>query len=386
MKNVKNFLGMLFLSLLLILQIAACGKGGDDAGVPAPIPGKPFITSDLNGTWYLYGTNGAGFGGSAGNLRGKLILDSLGNVSLSGSTYTRSNGAGGWSLQIQGGLIGVDLSGALTGSANISSTGGRFYIDSGKMDSSKNIMSFVAHTDSSTGENYLVTAVRSPFVGFPSLDLAGTWYVFGSGGDDGKITVADGSDGIRATITAGGGGFFAIDGSGLLNDNISGASYNGTSYVVTRSATILSLAQGKMTDSKNMMFFVTNAVSSSLDLVTAIRAGGTFAASDLSGTWSVYGASSSINSPSMTAALSGTMTLDSSGKVTGVSYTRTDSAGVAFVPLTSGTITIDSAGVLGGSAGNMTFTTGKMNAAKGVMALVGASGTERIFLYGLKGN
>jgi hypothetical protein len=381
MKKMKYFFGMLFLSLLLIMQIAACSKGGDDPA-PGPTLGMPFITSDLAGTWYLYGTNGASVGvppiGSidAGHLRGKLILDSLGQVPVTGSSFTRSTNQ---SVSFTGGVIGMDSAGVVSGSAT-TNLGVYFYFDSGKMDASKNILSFVVHT--SNDEHYLITAIRA-WGGFSSLDLVAMWHVFSAGGDHGQITVSDAGNGIRAPIASpGGGGFFAIDGNGLLNDT-----YSGTSYFVTGSGTDLYLKQGKINLAKDIMFFVAGTDPSNFDLVTAIRAGGTFAVADLSGTWFIDGSSSSSTDSTKKATLGGTMILDSSGKVTGGSYMRSDTAGTASFTLTSGTVTIDNAGVLGGSAGNMTFTAGKMNAAKGMMSLVGSIGSgEQIFLFCLKGN
>lgn len=388
MKNIKYFCGMLFLSLLLIMQITSCGSGGGD-DVPAPTPGTPFITSDLAGTWYMFATNGASAGvppaGSiaAGNLRGTLILDSLGQVVLGGS-YTRSTNQ---SANITGGLIGIDSSGVLSGSAT-TNLGVNFYLGSGQMDSSKNILSFVASTN--YGEYDLVTAIRQAG-GFSSLDLAATWYVFGAGGDYGQMTVSDAGNGTRATIAPpGGGGFITIDGNGLLNSSLSG-----TSFVATGPGTNLFLTNGKINLSKDMMFFVAGTDPSTYDLVTAIRAGGTFTSSDLSGTWRVYGASSSGSGTNTSkATLSGTVILDLSGKVTGGSYTLTRSDGVkATFTFTGGTVTIDNnTGVLSGSAttdtgDNISFASGKMHAAKGMMSLVGGTTSgEHDFLFCLKGN
>lgn len=384
MKKIKFFWGMLFLCLLLIMQIAACGSGGDDAA-PTPTPGTPFITSDLSGTWYVYAVNGASGGvppvGSiaAGNLRGKLILDSLGQVVVGGS-FTRSNNQ---SASLTAGLIGINSSGVLSGSVT-TNLGVNFYLGSGKMDSSKNIMSFVL--SSNYGEDDLVTAIRLTG-GFSSLDLAASWYVFGAGGDYGQITVSNASDGIKATIAApGGGGFFAIDGNGLLNDT-----YSATSYVAAHSGAELYLKQGKITyTAKDIMVFVTGNDSSNFDLATAIRAGGTFTSADLSGsTWFITGSSSSGTDSTKKATLSGTMTFDSAGKVGG-SYTRSDTGGK--VSFTGGTVTIDSVGVLSGSAttdtgGTMSFAFGKMNAAKGIMSLVGSTnGGDKNFLFCIKGN
>jgi hypothetical protein len=385
MKNRKYFFGMSFLCLLLIMQIAACGKGGDDAA-PGPTPGTPFITSDLAGIWYMYATNGASGGvppvGSiaAGNLRGRLILDSLGQVVLGGS-FTRSNNQ---SANTTGGLISIDSSGVLSGSAT-TNLGVNFYLGSGKMDSSKNIISFVLSTN--YGEFDLVTAIRLTG-GFSSLDLAATWHVFSAGGDYGQITAINGSDGIKATIAApGGGGFFSIDGNGLLNDT----PYSGTSYVAAHSGTNLYLKQGKINYfDKDIMFFVAGSDPSNFDLVTAIRAGGTFAAPDLSGTWWINGASTSVADSTKKSTLSGTMILDSSGKVTGGTYTRSDPGGKVS-SFTGGTVTIDAAGVLSGSAntntgGTISFTAGKMNAAKGMMSLVGdTNSSEHVFLFCIKG-
>jgi len=385
MKNRKYFFEVLFLCLLLIMQLASCGKGGDDAA-PVPTPGTPFITSDLSGTWYLYATNGASVGASpaenivAGNLRGKLILDSLGQVVLGGS-FTRSNNQ---SASTTGGLFGIDSSGVLSGSAT-TNLGVNFYVGSGKMDASKNTMFFVLSTN--YGEDDLVAAIRLTG-GFSSLDLAATWYVFSAGGDYGLITVSNASDGIKATIAEPGGkGFFAIDGNGLLNDT-----YPATSLVATISGTDLSLKQGMMNYYyKDIMFFVAGTDSSNFDLVTAIRAGGTFTAADLSGTWYINGASSKGTDSTKKATLRGTITFDSSGKVTGGSYTRSDTGGK--VSFTGGTVTIDNAGVLSGSAttdtdGTINFASGKMNAAKGKMSLAGSaiSSGDKDFLFCIKGN
>lgn len=385
MKNTKYFCEMLFLSFLLILQITSCGGGGDDAA-PAPTPGTPFITSDLAGTWYMFATNGASVGvppsGSipAGNLRGTLILDSLGQVVLGGS-YTRSpNG----SASITGGLIGIDSSGLLvSGSSSFTTNlGVNFYLSAGKMDSTKNILSFVVSTN--YGEYDLVTAVRAAG-GFSSLDLAAKWYVFGAGGDYGQMTVSDAGNGTRATIAPPeGGGFITIDGNGLLNSTLSGTSYVAT----TGPSANLYLNNGKINLSKDVMFFVASTDSSQYDLVTAIRGGGTFAPSDLSGTWRVYGASSDGADSTKKATLSGTVIFDAAGNVTGGSYTRTDPAGTASFTMASGAVTIDhDTGVIVGNAGNINFASGKMNAAKGIMSLVGVTSSgEHDFLFCIKGN
>ena len=140
---------------------------------------------------------------------------------------------------------------------------------------------------------------------------------------------------------------------------------------------------------KDIMFFIAGTDSPNFDLVTAIRAGGTFTAADLSGTWYINGASSKVTDSTIKATLRGTITLDSSGNITGGSYTRSDIIGT--VSLTGGTVTIDNAGVLGGSAttttdGTINFASGKMNAAKGKMSLAGSTIGYKDFLFCIKGN
>jgi hypothetical protein len=142
---------------------------------------------------------------------------------------------------------------------------------------------------------------------------------------------------------------------------------------------------------KDIMFFVAGTDSLNFDLVTAIRAGGTFTATDLSGTWYINGASSKGTDSTQKATLSGTIIFDSSGKVTGGSYTRSDAVGK--VSFNGGTVTINNAGVLIGSATTdtgvtLSFTSGKMNAAKGKMSLAGSaiSSGDKVFLFCIKGN
>jgi hypothetical protein len=273
----------------------------------------------------------------------------------------------------------------LSGSAT-TSLKSSFYLVSGKMDETKNIISFVAYTDH--GEDDLVTAIRL-YGGFNSLDLASsldtaaTWHVFGAGGNYGKIDVSYSSDNISAPVAApGGGGYFAVDGNGLLNDT-----YPGTSYVVTGATPPnLYLNQGKINWAKDLMFFVSSTNTPTYDLAAAIRAGGAFTQADLTGTWFIYGTGGSSVVNEVT--LSGTLTFDS-GNVTEGSYTRSD-GGVASVK--GGTVTINPDGVISGSIttdtdGLISFASGKMNGAKGMMALArGANSSPVYFLFCIKGN
>jgi hypothetical protein len=376
MKNLKYLCGILFLSFLLMIQITSCGGGNDAPGISFT-PGTPFITSDLAGTWHIFATNGAISNDTTsgnivqGNLRGMLSINSLGQVS--GGSYARSNGG---MASITGGLITIDNAGVLSGSAT-TNLGVSFYIGSGKMDSSKTLISFVASTN--YGEFDFFTAIRDGG-SFASSDLADTWYIFSTSGDYAKMTISDAGNGA-AVNNSPGGGFLTIDASGLLT---------GDGFITTNFGTVLyltnsGLEKGKINSSKDMMSFAASTISGKFDLAMAIRAGGSFIPSDLAGTWYIYGSSSS---GANKATISGTIVLDSSGQVTGGSYIRSDAGMASF---TGGTMTIDNTGVLSGSVitnigDNVNLSSGKMNSSKGIMSFVATNGSELDFLICLKGS
>ena len=186
---------------------------------------------------------------------------------------------------ITGGLITIDNAGVLSGSAT-TNLGVNFYIGSGKMDSSKTLISFVASTN--YGEFDFFTAI-SDGGSFASSDLADTWYIFSTSGDYAKMTISDAGNGA-AVINSPGVGFFTIDGSGSLTGNGFVTTNSGTTLYLTNSV----LEKGKINSSKDMMSLAAaSAISGKFDLATAIRAGGSFIRSDLAGTWYIYGSSSS---------------------------------------------------------------------------------------------
>jgi hypothetical protein len=277
---------------------------------------------------------------------------------------------------ITGGLITIDNAGVLSGSAT-TNLGVSFYIGSGKMDSSKTLISFVASTN--YGEFDFFTAIRDGG-SFASSDLADTWYIFSTSGDYAKMTISDAGNGA-AVNNSPGGGFLTIDASGLLT---------GDGFITTNFGTVLyltnsGLEKGKINSSKDMMSFAASTISGKFDLAMAIRAGGSFIPSDLAGTWYIYGSSSS---GANKATISGTIVLDSSGQVTGGSYIRSDAGMASF---TGGTMTIDNTGVLSGSVitnigDNVNLSSGKMNSSKGIMSFVATNGSELDFLICLKGS
>jgi hypothetical protein len=137
MKKGKRFLVVLSLAILLSVFLTACGDGGGSSDGTSVPPN--FTTSDLSGTWYIYGASSGGT--SEGTIRGTVVLNSSGQVT--GGSYNHSDGT---VASLTGGAITINGSGVISGAAT-TDIGVDISIASGKMDSSKNILSFVDSTN-----------------------------------------------------------------------------------------------------------------------------------------------------------------------------------------------------------------------------------------------
>ena len=103
-----------------------------------------------------------------------------------------------------------------------------------------------------------------------------------------------------------------------------------------------------------------------------------FSNSDLEGTW--YGYISEANPAVGVYWVYGTFTLDSSGNITGGSYTGPDGTSLEVI---GGQMTVDSEGVVGGTIiaeGGLTgiFPTGKMDRSKSIVKFVGYDNNESL--------
>ena len=218
-------------------------------------------------------------------------------------------------------------------------------------------------------------ALYGSALAFSNSDLEGTWY--------GYISEANPAVGVYWIY-----GTFTIDSSG----KITGGSYtgpDGTSLAVTGGeltvdsegvvgGTIIAeggltgtFPTGKLDRNKSIVAFVGFDNNESLDIGVAIKAGGSFSASDLEGTW--YGYISEANPAVGVYWIYGTFTIDSSGKITGGSYTGPDGTSLA---VTGGELIVDSEGVVSGTIiaeGGLTgtFPTGKLDRNKSIVAFVG---------------
>ncbi len=370
MKCSLKKVGAIILCILFPICFTSCGGivgglGGDSIFQPA------FTTSDLSGTWYLFGASSGGL--NEGTMRGTVTLNSSGHIT--GGSYTHSDGT---VATFTDGILTIDGEAVLSGNAT-TNIGVNITITSGKMNASKNMLSFGDSTN--IGDHYFVTAIKAGETFAPS-DLSGTWHLFGaSSGGTGEGTIcgtvtlnssgqiAGGSYthayGTVATLT---GGALTIDGAGVLSGN-----------ATTNIGVNITITSGKMNASKNMLSFVDSTNIGELYFVTAIKAGETFAPLDLSGTWHLFGVSSG---GVHKGTIRGTVTMNSSGQITGGTYIH---SGGTVATLTGSTLTIDDAGVLSGNATtnvgvNITITSGKMNASKNMLSFVDSTNFRELDL------
>ena len=216
--------------------------------------GGSFASSDLADTWYIFSTSGD---------YAKMTISDAGN----GAAVNNSPG---------GGFFTIDASGLLTGDGFITTNFGTVLyltnsgLEKGKINSSKDMMSFAASTIS--GKFDLATAIRAGGSFIPS-DLAGTWYIYGSSSSGANKATISGmivldssgqvtggsyirSDAGMASFT---GGTMTIDNTGVLSGS-----------VITNIGDNVNLSSGKMNSSKGIMSFVaTN--GSELDFLICLK-------------------------------------------------------------------------------------------------------------------
>ena len=221
----------------------------------------------------------------------------------------------------------------------------------------------------------------APAAAFATADLAGTWHV-SAFSDIAGVNNADaigGSFTVNSSGTVTGGSLTDVDGDpisvtgGSLSLNADGV-LSGTILTNDGSPSTVTITGGALDNSKNLMTFVANTSPDvSRSFVTGIKGGGSFSTADLAGQWRIvtFADLSSGNEPD---AASGTITLDSSGNVTGGAFTDSENL---MTSVTGGMLTSNGSGVLTGSivlndGGPYTITVvaGKLNADKNQFTMV----------------
>lgn len=149
-KHRIKIIGVRIISILFGLSLVACGGGGGGGGGGSSSQ-PAFSTSDLSGTWYIYGASSGG--SSEGTIRGTVIMNASGQIT--GGSYTHSDGT---VATLTGGTVAIDGSGVLSGTAT-TNIGVTITVTSGKMNSAKTMLSFVDSTN--LGELDLVIAIKA---------------------------------------------------------------------------------------------------------------------------------------------------------------------------------------------------------------------------------
>ncbi len=149
MKSILKVTEAVVLSLFFLFSLTACG-GGDGGDGVSPTPTPAFTTSDLSGTWYVHGVSSGGT--NPGTIRGTVVANSSGQIT--GGSYIHSDGT---VATLTGGALTINEAGVLSGNAT-TDIGINISVISGKMEASKNMLSFVDATD--FGELDLVIAIK----------------------------------------------------------------------------------------------------------------------------------------------------------------------------------------------------------------------------------
>ena len=217
-------------------------------------------------------------------------------------------------------------------------------------------------------------------VTFSTADLVGTWFFHNfsdlptfnnPGWTRGTITINS-----SGTVTGGSfvnsNGFSASVAGGLLSMNPAGEFFGSISIVSGGITVTVTISHGKADISKTIVAFV-GSNSQGFQLTgTVIKAGGSFSTNDLAGTWFFFDFFDlpSTNDPGWKR---GTITINSSGTVTGGSFV--DSDGLSRT-ITGGSLSINSSGEISGSVTDSSGTTstisqGKMDISKTIVTFVG---------------
>ena len=184
---------------------------------------------------------------------------------------------------------------------------------------------------------------------FQTTDMAGNWYIYSVEVDMGIPAVywVRGYFVVDTTGNITAGTYYAPDGSAvtLSSGQIVLNSQGILSGGLTAEGSATTIVHGKLDQGKTMGTAVLLGSDQTMDIVTFIKAGGTFVTSDLMGTWYNY---LTIIDPSTGAVfwLYGTYTTDASGSVIAGSQTGPDGTTVL---IDSGTLSVNSSGIVTGN-------------------------------------
>ncbi len=202
----------------------------------------------------------------------------------------------------------------------------------------------------------VIVAVPAFATVFKTSDMGGNWYIYSIEVDPampavywvrGYFEVDD-----AGNITSG--TYYAPDGSvvNLSSGQITLNSQGIISGGLNAQGETTAIVNGKLDQSKTIGTAVLLGSDQTMDMVTFIKEGGTFATGDLEGTWYLY---ITIIDPSTGAVfwIYGTYTSDASGNITAGSLTGPDGS---TLTVDSGTMSVNSSGIV---TGNITLSSGQ---------------------------
>ena len=232
-----------------------------------------------------------------------------------------------------------------------------FIIDSGKMDPSKSAMIFNSHKGGITTQFDLTIAVKGGG-SYNSSDISGTWHLFGlcsrpagTGAVRGFMSISN-SGAVTGSFVLGGGTANPID-SGAVSIILGSPVFTGnfdtdtTGGLVTRR-----IENGILDNSKTFASFFAyvspdgGATISESEIVVMIKEAGPFSNPDLAGTWYMAGASAGNLDPADDGPITGNLTMNATGTITGGSLTL---PGAAAGSITGGSMNVNAAGALAGT-------------------------------------
>ena len=306
--------------------------------------------ADLSGTYRVLGVSTGGI--NEGFMAGDVIVNSSGSITY--GSYVHSIGT---TVNITSGSLSLDSEGILSGAFN-TDVGVTTAIQYGKMNASKNFLSFVSSTQSALAE-YDQVAVFRAGSSFSQTDLGGAWYVCEIYvGVNEEVACGIVNISSTGTVTTG-----ETTGSLTLS---SGGIISGSTTSTTGTTSTFA---GVLDISKEFAGFVSRSSLGETSFSMGIKEGGSFSLSDLNGTWDFTLAS--------TGAADGTsygsVQLDA-GQVRGGYYRAT----AGNVTLISGSLSMATNGTFSGSitaADGTTFSVinGKMNNSKNMIFVGGIS-------------
>ena len=334
-----------------------------------------FSPSDLAGTWYMiekadHPTQNGPFWSAA-----TVTVDATG--AITGGMFTNSMGDSG---AITGGSLTIDAAGLVSGfgTATNGMEVGTITFPHGKLDATKTFLGLAVTEEQ--GDVGIMIGIKGGGT-FATSDLAGTWYLI----ETADHPTQNGPFWSAATVTVDAtgaitGGMFtnsmgdsgAITGGSLTIDAAGLVSGFGTATNGMEVGTI-TFPHGKLDATKTFLGLAVTEEQGDVGIMIGIKGGGTFATSDLAGTWYLIETADhpTQNGPFWSAA---TVTVDATGAITGGMFTNSmgDSGAI-----TGGSLTIDAAGLVSGfgtatngmEGGTITFPHGKLDATKTFLGL-----------------